>query len=306
MMDKRTTTRGHVAAFITIFIWGTTFISTKWLLESFSPVEILFFRTVLAYLVLLVLSPHFIKYRSLKEELLFVLAGICGASLFFVLQNTAISLTQASNVGVLISVAPFFTAMLSHLVTRDEDLSLSFFIGFIVSIIGIILIAFNGKFVLKLNPLGDILAILSAAVWAVYSVTMKKISSFGYNTLQTTRKVFFYGLLTLLPFLGLFDFRLGLERFAEIPNLLNMLFLGVGASALCFVTWNYALGILGAVKTSVYIYISPVVTIVTSAIFLSEKITPLSALGVILILSGLYLSERRTTTRESISGEPVS
>ncbi len=295
-MEKNTTTQGHLAAFITIFIWGTTFVSIKVLLDDFSPTEVFFFRILIAYFALLLVSPHFIKYKNLKEELLFMAAGLCGVTLYFIFQNTALSYTLASNVGVLLAIAPFFTAIVSHFFLKDEELRPNFFIGFVVSIIGVVLISFNGNFILKLNPLGDILSILSAVVWAFYSVIMRKISAFQYNTIQTTRKVFFYGFLFLLPLLPFFGFRLDLARFSDSSNLLNMLFLALGASALCFVTWNFAVSVLGAIKTSVYIYMTPVVSILTSAIVIHERITGLALLGVVLILSGLYLSsgERKT------------
>lgn len=298
-MDRRKITLGHLSAILTIFIWGTTFISIKVLLGLFTPVEIMFFRMVLAYVALLIARPQFIPMCSLKEELLFAGAGLCGVTLYFIFQNVALSYTLASNVGVLVSVSPFITALLSHFFLKDEELRVNFFIGFAISIVGIILIGFNGNFILKLNPLGDLLAILAAVVWAFYSVLIRKISALNHNTILSTRRIFFYGLLFMLPALGLFEFRLGLERFASITNILHFLFLGVGASALCFVTWNYALSVLGAMKTSVYIYAIPVVTVIASLIFLREPITLVALGGVLLILLGLFVSERRTRPVEA-------
>lgn len=292
------TAKAHALAFITIFIWGTTYISTKILLEEFTPTEILFFRFLLAYLALLLAKPARIPYKNRKEELLFAAAGLCGVTLYFTLQNTSLVYTLASNAGVLVSVAPFFTAIFSWLLLKEEPLRKRFFIGFVFSIIGIILISFNGNFVLKLNPLGDILAILCAIVWAVYSVLMKKISTLNYNVILCTRKVFFYGMILLIPALPLFHFQWNLARFTYLPNVFHMLFLGLGASALCFVTWNYAVGVLGPVKTSVYIYFNPIVTVITSAIILHERVTPVAMLGAALILAGLYLSERKERDRK--------
>jgi drug/metabolite transporter (DMT)-like permease len=284
--------KGHLSAFFTIFVWAATFISIKLLLKDFSPIEIMLYRLILAYLVLLAVSPRFIKFNSLKEELLFLGAGLCGVTLYFIFQNSALSLTQASNVSILISISPFFTAIFSRFFAKEEQFKSNFFIGFGVSIIGIFLIGFNGNFILKLNPLGDILAILSAVVWSGYTVIMKKISTLNLSTIQFTRKIFFYGLLLLLPFLNILGFHLDLSGFTSTPNLLNILFLGVGASALCYVTWNYAVSMLGAVKTSVYIYLIPIITIIISALVLHEKITLVALLGVLLILVGLYISER--------------
>ena len=104
-------TFGHLAALLTIVIWGTTFISTKILLVDFKPVEILFFRFVMGFVILLAISPKRLKTKSRKEELTFVLAGLCGICLYYLLENIALTYTLASNVGVIISVAPFFTAI---------------------------------------------------------------------------------------------------------------------------------------------------------------------------------------------------
>lgn len=289
--------KAHILAFITIFIWGTTFISIKILLVDFSPAEILIYRFLFAYTALLIARPARIRYNNPKEELLFAAAGLCGVTLYMTLQNESLVLTLASNAGILISVAPFFTAILSYFFLK-ETIRGSFFIGFGFSIIGIALISFNGNFILKLNPIGDILALSSALAWAFYSIIMKKISALNYNLILCTRKIFFYGIIFMIPLLPFFDFHWGPARFTYLPNVLNMLFLGLGASALCFVTWNYALSVLGPVKTSVYIYFNPIITVAASAVILRERITFVAIAGAILILAGLYISEVKTFMNE--------
>lgn len=290
MENKRTA--GHLAALFTIIIWGTTFISTKVLLADFKPVEILFFRFVIGFAALFPVCPHRLKTADCRQEATFVLAGLCGICLYYLLENIALTYTLASNVGVIISVAPFFTAILSHLFMKSEErLRANFFIGFVVAMAGVVLISFNGA-KLELNPMGDILAVLAAFVWACYSILTRKISSFGYSVILTTRRTFFYGILFIVPALFLSEFReLRLERFADITYLLNILYLGLGASALCFVTWNLAVRALGAVRTSVYIYIVPVITVVASVLVLKEPMTWISAMGTILAVVGLFLSE---------------
>ena len=200
---------------------------------------------------------------------------------------------MASNVGVIISIAPFFTAVLSHIFMKTEEkLKIQFFIGFFVAMVGICLISFNGR-ELELNPIGDILAVAAALIWSLYSLLTRKISSYGYNTVQTTRRIFTYGIVFMLPFLFVFDFNLDIQKVVKPEYALNLIYLGIGASALCFVTWNYAVKMLGAVKTNVYIYMVPVITVATSVIVLREKITWVSAIGTILTLIGLFLSESR-------------
>ncbi|WP_256716018.1 MULTISPECIES: DMT family transporter [Paenibacillus] len=292
-MDQRKINTGHLLALLTILIWGTTFISTKILLKDFTPVEILFFRFLIGYFVLLLIYSRPIRTTSFKEELLFISAGLCGVTLYFLIENIALVYTLASNVGVIVSIAPFFTAVIAHFFLEEEKFHRQFFIGFLIALAGIILIGLNGSFLLQLNPIGDLLALLAPVVWAIYSVLMRKISLLKVHTIGATRRVFFYGLLFMLPTLFLFDFQLGLSRFKEISNVAHLLFLGLGASALCFLTWNKAVGILGAVKTSVYIYIVPVITVAASALVLNEKITWAILTGTFLTLTGSYISERK-------------
>lgn len=291
-MEQKTSI-GHFTALLTIVIWGTTFISTKILLTDFQPVEILFFRFVIGFLALFIINPHCLKSVSLKQEITFIAAGLCGICLYYLLENIALTYTMASNVGVIISVAPFFTAILAHLFMKSEEkLRANFFIGFVVAMVGIVFISYNGS-KLELSPKGDILAILAAFVWACYSILTKKISSYGYPIIATTRRTFFYGILFMIPALFFFDFDVRFTRFTNSTYLLNILYLGLGASALCFVTWNFAVKILGAIKTSVYIYMVPVITVATSVIILHEQITVLSGVGTLLTLVGLFLSESK-------------
>lgn len=281
---------GHLFASVTILIWGNTFISTKILLVDFQPIEILFFRFVIGLLALLIIYPRRLRNTTPQQELTFLAAGLCGVSLYYLMENIALTYTMAANVSVIISTAPFFTAILSQLFLKEEKLRVGFFIGFAIAMVGIILVSFSGS-KLELNPVGDILALLASFLWACYSILTKKISSFGYNTIQTTRRIFIYGILFMIPVLFLMDFHLELERFASLVYLFNIAFLGLGASALCFVSWNFAVRVLGAVRTSVYIYMVPVITVIMSVFVLQERIAVLSFVGMFLILTGLILSE---------------
>ena len=294
---KNNSTIGHFSALFTIIIWGTTFISTKILLADFQPVEILFFRFIIGVLALLAVYPCRLEGTNRYQELTFAAAGLCGISLYYLLENIALTYTMASNVGVIISIAPFFTAILSYLFLKEEKPHAGFFFGFSIAIAGIALISFNGS-KMELNPIGDLLALLAALIWACYSVLTKKISGYGYNTILTTRRVFCYGILFMFPTLFLFDFKLELTRFFNSVYLFNIFFLGLGASALCFVTWNFAVKALGAVKTSVYIYMVPVITVVTSVAILHEEITVLAVGGMVLTLAGLLLSENKLLLRK--------
>ena len=288
---------GHLAATVTTLIWGTTFISTKVLLQHFEPVEILILRFVLGFLALLLAYPRRLKGTTPQQEVSFCLAGLCGICLYYLLENIALTHTMASNVGVIISVAPFFTALLTFFLSKGKERpGASFFLGFVLSMVGLGLIHFGGT-ELEWNLTGDLLALLAAVVWAVYSVLTKRIGEYGYPVVLTTRRIFFYGILFMLPAIGIlrFDPNWNVLRYPEVIG--NLLFLGLGASALCFVTWNFSVKLLGAVRTSTYIYLVPVVTVIFSVWILKEPVTPLSILGMTLTLFGLILSEWRGKKR---------
>lgn len=287
---------GQASALITILIWGTTFISTKVLLTALSPIEILFLRFVIGYLALWLAAPRRLVLTDHKQEGWFAAAGLCGVALYYGFENLALSMTQASNVGVIISIAPFFTVLFSAVFLKQKRPGLRFFLGFLMAMAGIMLISFNRQAV-EIHPLGDGLAVIAAMIWAIYCLISRKISELGYNVLLTTRRTFFYGLLLMLP-LVMTQFSADFQILSEPSVLLNLVFLGLGASALCFVTWNYAVGILGSVKTSVTIYIVPVITAVASAWVLHEPLTPRVILGLGLTLGGLLLSQKINQEKE--------
>ena len=290
-MESQKRILGHLAALFTVTVWGITFISTKILLEDFNPVEIMFYRLCLAAVALSIVSPPRGVGDLFGGGWKMAAAGLCGVTLFFLFQNLALSYTLAANVSVLVSAAPLLTALVSRVVLR-EKLRAGFYLGFWLAMAGIVLIGYNGSFVLHLNPLGDLLSLLAALAWAFYGVLIVQIGAKDGGTLPATRKVITYGLLFTLPVLPWFDFRAGVERLGASSNLLHLVFLGVIASAVCYVSWNYAVGRLGAARTSVYIYLVPMAAIVVSALALGERVTLVGMAGMGLILGGMALSER--------------
>lgn len=290
-MHKKQQIVGHLIALFTVFIWGTTFVSTKVLLEEFTPVEVLFTRFAIGLLVLYMMNHKKMKLKDRKHEWYFIGAGITGITLYFLFENIALTYSTASNIGILLACVPFMTGILSYFIMK-EPLNRAFFIGFVFTIIGIYIINFNGQVVLKLNPLGDFLAIIAGFIWALYCIFLRKIEQYEYDTIQTTRRIFAWGILFMIPVLILMGYDPKLEIMTKPVYLANFLYLGIGACAVCFVTWNIALKMLGVVKTSMYLYLNPVITIIASAIILNERITWIAILGTIFILLGLIISQQ--------------
>ncbi len=292
----RKTTIGYTFTFFTVLVWGTTFIATKILLTSFSAFEILLIRFSVGYISLSILAPKFLSFRNIKDELIFAGAGLTGLTLYQLLENIAINYSTASNVSIIISTAPLFTAIAMRIFMREESrpLNLRFAAGFLTAITGIAIISFNGTFILKINPLGDLLALCGAMLWAFYSVLVSKINKKNHSPLASTRRIFFYCIIFILILSIFIPVDMSLQtlkvRFS-LQNIGLLLFLGVAASALCFITWNMACNFLGTSKTTVYIYLIPVITVIASIIILHEKITLPGCIGCTLTIAGLSISE---------------
>lgn len=281
---------GHILACGTQIMWGATFVSTKVLLNYFQPVEILFIRMLLAVIALFVIDPHPLRLGDRRRELAFAGAGLTGLVLYFLLENTALTMTYASNVGIIVACAPFFVAVMVGIFFKEKQ-GKNFYIGFVIAIAGVIMVSVSGKQSFHLNPFGDFLAFLAMISWGAYSAIVKKISEWDYPIVAVTRRIYFYGVILLLPVLLYEEDGWNLSAFREPTVIANLLFLGLCASALGFFLWNLATGWIGAVKTSLYIYVSPIVTVVLSMFVLHEKMTVFSVIGSVCILIGLMISQ---------------
>lgn len=292
MIRKNSPALYHTMAIVTAAIWGTTFVSTKVLIShGLTPAQIFFCRFLLAYVGIWFVCPRKIFAAKLKDELLMAAAGLTGGSLYFLAENTALGITLASNVSLIICTAPLLTAFLSFLILGTGRPTLRFMAGALTALAGVALVVFNGSFVLELNPLGDFLTLAAALMWAWYSVVMKLLEN-KYSPSFITRKVFFYGLLTILPFVLFSTDRPDFALLQDATVVSNLLFLGLVASLLCYLMWNTAIKQIGIVRATNYIYMTPVVTMATSAIVIGEKITPIAIAGCVFILLGIYNAER--------------
>ena len=304
---------GYILAAITIFFWGITFICTKALLNDFSALEILFFRFLAAYIGLWIIRPKRQKIEP-RDNIFFILAGLSGVVLYQFTENMAINFTNASNVSVIVSICPLFTALIAQYFLKENNLNLWFLLGFLISITGVALVCFNGKMELELKPVGDLLALFAAVCWGFYSLFVSLINRKKYDPICATRRVFFYAVLFMLPLMACgflvtksgaqggmaesmavtFDKAINAARFSKPLNWFNLLFLGFVASGFCFSAWNKTCEILGTVKVTCGLYLIPVVTIIFAFFTLGEQITLLGGIGAVITIVGLFISEKKT------------
>ena len=284
----------HLAALLIVLAWGVSFVSTKVLLDNgLRPAEIYIYRFLLAYLLVLCVCHKRMFSNSLRDELLFATCGLCGGSIYFIAENTALEYTLVSNVSLITAISPLLTTFLIGMIYKSERPSKGIYIGSIVALMGVACVIFNSSFVVKMNPIGDLLSFAAALSWAVYSLVLRKLNAL-YSIMLISRKTFFYGVLTALPYMLT-------EPQITSPTVLlqadvwpHMLFLGVFASMIAYVIWAQSVKHLGAITASNYIYLQPIVTLIASVIILSETITIVGYLGCALILGGLWLGDYLT------------
>ena len=284
----------HLVAFLTVAIWGTTFVSTKVLMiNGLSPAQIFTLRFAMAYVLMFCFNHRRLFADSWRDEGLMVLLGITGGSLYFLSENEAMNYTTATNTSLIVCSCPLFATLLVRLVYRSSHIHIMQLTGSLLAFMGMIIVVLNGRFVLHLSPVGDALAFTACICWAFYSLLMKTMTD-KYSAAFITRKVFFYGVLTIIPYYILVP---GVPSMAVLTQPVvvgNLLFLGCLASMICFLTWNWCISKLGAVKATNWVYFNPITTMIFASWVLGEKITIYFLIGAVCILTGMYMADRKT------------
>lgn len=283
---------GHIVAAVTVIMWGVSFVSSTMMMDhGLGPVTVYISRFVGAYLLLWIFCHSRLWANSFKDEMLLAICGLCGSTIYYLAENFALKYTLATNVSLITSMAPLITLLLVGLLYKSERPSKGALTGSFVAFMGVGFVIFNSSVVMKINPLGDLLSVSAAFSWAVYTLILRKVQAY-YDVMFITRKTFFYGLLSSLPFLW-FSNENPFTSAWEIPAVwLNYLFLTIGCSTLGFLLWGVAVKKIGAVKANNYLYFQPMITLIFAILFLGQAITIFGIIGFVLIIVGLILSNK--------------
>lgn len=282
----------HLIAISIVVVWGTTFVSTKiLLLNGLTPAGIFAIRFFIAYLGLVIISHKRMFCKNLKDELLVVLLGLFGGSMYFLTENMSLNYTTTTNTSLIVCSCPLFSTLLICYFFKTK-LTKFQILGDVFAFLGMAIVILNGQFVLHLSPIGDMLAFGACLCWAFYSLIMRLLVS-NYSSVFITRKVFGYGLLTIIPW---FLFRPEDSPInIDFTNPLlwgNILFLSLVASLTCYSLWTVCLKRLGVIAATNYVYINPIATVGAAVVILNEQITIWFILGSLFILAGLWLHNR--------------
>lgn len=301
-MNQNPKVIGHAFALFTTIVWGTSFIVSKFLMDVVTPIQLMMLRFVLAYVMLWVLHP---KWRfQWKEELQFLLIALFANTIYFWTENTALKLTQTSNVSILVTTSPMFVALILWLMKQGEKQTKTQILGYFIGFIGVVFVVLNGALMLQVRPLGDFLALLAALSWAIYGVLIRNMSE-KFSSFLITRKLMFYGILTSIPLLLFDDMNFRFSEMFTWTFMSGLLYLSFIASALCYLLWNISIKHLGVIAANVYMYAIPLVTLLAGAMFLNETITWMGIIGIILIIIGMFMSSFFIDKKAKETEEPA-
>lgn len=280
----------HLNLLLAAICWASTFISIKVLLPQLPPNTLAFLRFFIASVILVLFSMATHQPAMQRKDWGWAaLCGLSGFTLYNLFQNQGLKYAGATDAAIFASLAPVFMAIIGYLVFR-EKITTRKVVGIIVAFIGTFIVATDGTWDLQSLNLtriwGDFLVSLIGLCWAIYNIGLKKLlPKYSVETILTYTTVL--GTLFLFPFI-----------FYETPHLsnlnfsgwLNLLYLGIFASVLANFFWNKGIRTVSVSTAGLYLYITPVVTVVIACTFLHEIPSLYTIVGGIITLIGIYFA----------------
>ncbi|MGB4585772.1 MAG: DMT family transporter [Rectinemataceae bacterium] len=282
---KKQATFVPLAGLAVAVIWGLTFLSTKVAVVELKPMTLALLRFVIATILLPPIA-WFSKTTlsiSWKDAPLIAASGFMGITLYFFFENNGIMRLSASESSIIVGTIPILT-LLTDLVVYRRKIKPAVTAGIFLSFGGVALIVARSEAAIA-SPAGYFYMIGAAVAWVVYTFITKPLGG-KYSLLSITFWQIFFGMLGCIPFAVAEGQDIGHLSFSIW---LNVAFLGVLASALGYWLYVIVLDKLGASRSSVYINLIPVVSIVASFILLGERLAPLQLIGGATAIAGVYL-----------------
>ncbi|MBN1301854.1 MAG: DMT family transporter [Melioribacteraceae bacterium] len=276
-----------------VVFWGASFIATKSLLDTLSPLAIIYMRLLFGIFTVLVVAIKRKRSFSLRipdVKGIILLAAISTTHLW--IQVTGMQFTTASNTGWIIGIIPVIMAILAYLFFREKMTSIQVS-GAFISFAGLIMLISKGDLgsIDFVSNKGDLLVLGSAFTWSFYSLAGKKVT-LNYPPTMTILYLFITMLIIISPFTIT---NTNIDAVSAISSIdwLALVFLGVFCSGIAYVLWAQAMNELPAGKVGAFLYIEPFVTVFTAWLLLNEEITFLMMISGLIIIAGVILVNRK-------------
>lgn len=291
---KQNISTGVWLAVLATLIWSGNFIIARGVIKDIPPVTLSFYRWLSATLILIPFAwKYFISEPAfpVKQPLFFLLAAATGVSMFNTFVYVAAHYSTAINIALLGTCSsPIFSVIFARIFLKERIGTLRV-IGMLVCIAGVLLLLSKGSWETLLNfrfTKGDWWVLAAAVSFAIYNTTVKKKPA-GMSPVNFLFTVFLIGTILLLPFY-LYELNTAGGIAINLPNTGAILYLGIGASVICFLIWNKTIGILGSGRTSLFGNLIPVFSSLEAVILLHEKITVIHLFSFILVIAGLVIA----------------
>jgi len=277
---------------LAVVLWAVNFSLVKVALKEMSPLGFNGIRLVFASLVLLLfllLSGE--NFRVKKGDFWqLVILGILGNTAYQLLFIKGIDITTASNTAIIIAITPVFIALLSSIL-KHERLNWAAWAGILISFVGFYLVIVRSSGRIRLSGpgvRGDMMILAGTLCWAFYTVLAKPLLS-KFSALKLTAISLAVGTVFFLPF-SLRD--IARLPYAEISFKAwgSLVYSGLFALAVCYVIWYSSVQRVGNSRTAIYDNLMPLLTVVFASLVIGERITSLQTAGMLVILSGVYLT----------------
>ena len=287
----------YIKATIAVSAWGASFIATKVALRDVSPVTVVWLRFAIGILIIgyAVWARKQLSLPSIRELFYFAVLGAIGITFHQWLQSTGLVTSEATTTAWIVAATPIFIALLGFIVLK-ENLGKNTGVGLVLATVGVILVVTKGDLaslaIGKFGTSGDLLILLSAPNWAVFSVLSRRGLQRHPAAMMMFYVMLFGWLLTGVQFIA----GSGIEEIAllTVEGWMGVGFLGVFSTGIAYIFWYDALQVLEATQTGVFLYLEPLVAIVVAAVVLAEALVPAALLGGTFILAGVWLVNRQT------------
>jgi drug/metabolite transporter (DMT)-like permease len=294
---KPNSRRAIIEALFAVIVWGASFVATKVAIQSdLKPDVIVWLRFTIGVIILGAAVAFNRQFRlpDKKDWGYFALLGFIGITFHQWLQSTGLVTAQATTTGWIVSTIPVFMALLGWLVLK-ESLRWLQWAGIFLSAFGVLMVVTHGELSTlvtgKFGTVGDLLILISAPNWAIFSVLSRR----GLNKYPATLMMFYVMTFGWIFSSILFFATGGLAQIGPVSGegWVSIAFLGIFCSGLAYIFWYDALQVLPVAQTGAFLYLEPVVTVIVAALLLSESITPAIILGGALILAGVWIVNRK-------------
>jgi drug/metabolite transporter (DMT)-like permease len=285
---------GVVLASLASLIWSGNFIIARGVYKQIPPVSLAFYRWVTATVIILPFAIKKFKteWPAVKQSWHYLFwVSLTGISLFNTFVYIAGHYTTAINLALIGTTSSPVMAIILARIFLKEKIGWMKLAGLLLCIGGILFLLSSGKFknLLTLSfSVGDAWMLVAAFCFAVYNTLVRKKPS-SISAVNFLFVCFLMGTILLLPFF-LWEHDHTAEVNWNVQLLTSILYLGIGASVICFFMWNMAIGILGAGRTALFGNLIPVFSSLEAVIILNEKFSWIHVVSMIIVFSGLLLA----------------